>query len=133
VIKRKQKPKKGHSANFFRWYFIILMQYFFGYIFLGKGEWHQAGAARKKVMQLFLQPNLTVKRVVDRKGSSSGQKIGLMGKIFGCWHKDLSRPFTENKSSYRVCTECGARREFDTKTFKTLGTFYYPPSVNVQP
>jgi len=109
------------------------MQNFLRYIVLGKGETAPAGANEKKVMQLFLQPSLTVKRVVDRKGSSPGHKIGIMGKIFGCWHKDLSRPFTENKRSYRVCTECGARREFDTKTFKTLGTFYYPPSVSVQP
>jgi hypothetical protein len=123
----------GAAANFFRWYFIILMQNFFGYIVQDKGETALGNAKQKKVMQLFLQPNLTVKRVVDRKGSSPGQKIGIMGKIFGCWHKDLTRPFTENKRSYRVCTECGARREFDTKTFKTLGTFYYPPSVNVQP
>lgn len=59
-----------------------------------------------------------------------GTKIGLVGKLFGCWHKRLSRPFTQGtgrKVSYRACLECGARRKFDTDSFKTSGPFYYPP------
>lgn len=80
-------------------------------------------------MQEILQPSLTLERVVDRKESSLGRKIGILGRLFGCWHKDLSRPFTDIKGSYRVCTDCGARKMFDTKNFKTLGNFYYPPSA----
>ena len=84
-------------------------------------------------MQAILEQNLTVERVSDRNDDSLGTKIGLLGKIFGCWHKDLSRPFSNNTSSYRVCVDCGARRMFDTKSFKTLGTFYYAPSVARRP
>ena len=84
-------------------------------------------------MQGILKHYLTLQRVVDRKDVSPETKIGLMGTLFGCWHKDLSRPFTDRKSSYRVCTQCGARKMFDTKSFKTLGTFYYPPSVSSRP
>ena len=84
-------------------------------------------------MQGILEQNLTVERVVDRTDNSPGTRIGLLGKLFGCWHKDLSRPFTEFKSSYRVCTDCGARTGFDIESFKTLGNFYYPPSVARRP
>jgi len=131
--KRKQEAQNSKVINLLKTYFIIHMQNFFGYIVLVRGKSIGAGAKKIKVMQAILQPNLTVERVVDRKGNSPGVKIGLLGKIFGCWHKDLSRPFSENKRSYRVCLECGARREFDTESFKTLGTFYYPPSVDVRP
>jgi len=80
-------------------------------------------------MQGILEQNLTVERVVDRTDDSLGTKIGLLGKIFGCWHRDLTRPFSNNNSSYRVCIDCGAHKVFDPKSFKTLGNFYYPPSV----
>ena len=80
-------------------------------------------------MQRFLEQNLTVKRVIDRTDISLGTRIGLLGRLFGCRHKDLSRPFTSKNGSYRVCIDCGAHKLFDTNNFKTLGTFYYPPSV----
>lgn len=51
--------------------------------------------------------------------------IGLIGRIFGCWHQELSRPFTNERESYRVCLHCGAHRRFDTKTFKTYGPYYF--------
>lgn len=57
-----------------------------------------------------------------------GKKIGLFGALFGCWHSNLSRPFTHGKHSYRVCLQCGARRHFDAETFTTHGSFYYPPT-----
>ena len=58
-----------------------------------------------------------------------GKKVGLVGKLFGCWHNELSRPFKRNKVSYRVCLDCGARKQFDDSTFVTHGGFYYPPIV----
>ncbi len=53
--------------------------------------------------------------------------IGLIARIFGCWHQQMSRPFTRksSKESYRVCLHCGAHRRFDTQTFKTQGPFYF--------
>lgn len=77
-------------------------------------------------MQGILEQNLTVGRVLDRTDNSLGTKIGLLGRLFGCRHKHLSRPFTDSKSSYRACTECGAHKRFDTESFKTSGNFYYP-------
>ena len=84
-------------------------------------------------MQGILEQNLIAERVIGRTDNTLGEKIGLLGTLFGCWHKDLSRPFTSKKVSYRVCTDCGARAVFDTESFKTLGTFYYPPSVSSRP
>ena len=80
-------------------------------------------------MQIFLEQSLTSERVTDRNVSSPEKRIGLMGKLFGCWHKDLSRPFTTDQGSYRVCTHCGAHKEFDIKSFRTLGSFYFPTMV----
>jgi len=80
-------------------------------------------------MQVVLEQNSIAERVINRTVGSFGSKIGLFGKLFGCWHKELSRPFTNQTGSYRACLNCGARKAFDTKSFRTLGTFYYPPSV----
>ncbi|MFZ1700094.1 MAG: hypothetical protein WBO10_09555 [Pyrinomonadaceae bacterium] len=84
-------------------------------------------------MQKILELSLTTERVLDRNDDSSRKRVGLMASLFGCWHKDLSRPFTTKQGSYRVCTDCGARRMFDTKSFKTLGKFYYTPFGNARP
>lgn len=54
------------------------------------------------------------------------QPVGFLAGIFGCWHKELSRPFTTKNESYRVCTNCGARRQFDPETLQTHGHFYFP-------
>jgi hypothetical protein len=58
-----------------------------------------------------------------------GTKAGLVAKLFGCWHDNLSRPFTQNKTAYRSCLECGARKQFNPETLETHGNFYFPPIV----
>lgn len=58
-----------------------------------------------------------------------GKKIGLFTSLFGCWHEEISRPFTENKTAYRACLNCGARKPFDSETLVTDNNFYYPPIV----
>lgn len=58
-----------------------------------------------------------------------GKKVGVFAALFGCWHDELSRPFTIGKESYRVCLLCGARRHFDPRNLKTFGAFYYPPTL----
>lgn len=60
---------------------------------------------------------------------SFGKRIGLFGRLFGCFHRDLSRPFTRESVSYRSCLDCGARKRFDADSLKTYGSFYYPPEV----
>ena len=56
-----------------------------------------------------------------------GERVGFFSKIFGCGHQDLSRPFSNGKFGYRVCLQCGARRQFNTETLETFGSFYFAP------
>ena len=81
-------------------------------------------------MQAVLDQGRIAREILDRTDGAFGNKIGLIGKVFGCWHKELSRPFTNRNASYRACLHCGARKKFDTKTLKTTGPFYYPPAVS---
>lgn len=48
-----------------------------------------------------------------------------VGKVFGCAHKEMSRPFSRHGEAYRVCLACGAHRGFDQKAWKSRGPFYY--------
>jgi len=58
-----------------------------------------------------------------------GQKVGLITKLFGCWHDNISRPFTQGKSAYRSCLNCGAMKQFNTETLETHGHYYFPPII----
>ena len=58
-----------------------------------------------------------------------GQKEGLVTKLFGCRHNNISRPFSQGKTAYRVCLNCGARKQFNSKTLQTHGNFYFPPVI----
>ena len=80
-------------------------------------------------MQKMLEQTLIAEEAIKRTEKEFGEKIGLIGKMFGCWHKSLSRPFSNRNASYRTCLDCGARRKFDVKNLKTFGPFYYPPAV----
>lgn len=78
------------------------------------------------------------RKLAGRIGSNVSQNSapfvaqGLVGKIggglnrlFGCWHSEMSRPFSSDGQSYRVCVSCGARRQFNTGSWQTQGDFYY--------
>jgi hypothetical protein len=67
----------------------------------------------------------------NNKIKKNEKPVGFFAGIFGCWHKELSRPFTTQKESYRVCTHCGARRHFDPETLETYGQFYFPLEARV--
>ncbi len=83
-------------------------------------------------MQRTLEQNYIAQTQINRTKGAFGAKIGLFGKVFGCWHKSLSRPFTINvKESYRVCLNCGARKHFDAQNLKTFGSFHYPPAISL--
>ena len=58
-----------------------------------------------------------------------GKRVGLLGKIFGCGHGNLSRPFSYGKAAYRSCLQCGARKQFNTETLETFGRFYTAPVI----
>ena len=83
-------------------------------------------------MNIVLEQNRIAQSILNRTDRVFGEKIGIMGKIFGCWHKQLSRPFTNQKSSYRACLHCGALKRFEPETLKTVGPFYYPPTISLE-
>lgn len=58
-----------------------------------------------------------------------GEKVGFFASLFGCWHKNLTRPFTLGKTAYRSCLDCGARKPFNAETLVTERRFYYPPII----
>lgn len=70
---------------------------------------------------------------LEQYGSSGSRRLAgvptALGRwitgIFGCAHKEMSRPFSRHGESYRVCITCGARRQFDNKTWNSGGSFYY--------
>lgn len=49
----------------------------------------------------------------------------LLTNFFGCRHKDMSRPFSCQGETYRVCLSCGARRQFDPENWETRGNYYH--------
>jgi|SRR5215472_7168096 len=55
----------------------------------------------------------------------TGRITGLVNRILGCWHRDLSRPFSSNGQTYRSCLTCGARRQFNLGRWEMQGGFYY--------
>jgi len=54
--------------------------------------------------------------------------IHRFGEKFGCQHREMSRPFSRHGETYRVCINCGARRQFDAKTWNSSGRHYYKPA-----
>lgn len=80
-------------------------------------------------MQAILDQNMIADAINWEGENFLGEKIGFFGKMFGCWHKRMSRPVTRNRSTFRSCIDCGARRKFDMESFRTTGPFYYPPTV----
>ncbi|OYT73785.1 MAG: hypothetical protein CFK52_00005, partial [Chloracidobacterium sp. CP2_5A] len=45
-------------------------------------------------------------------------------RVFGCWHTNMSRPFTVSQRTYRMYLNCGAHRAFDTQLWKMVGPYY---------
>lgn len=82
-------------------------------------------------MQAILQQNRTAKKFINRTDKSFGSRIGLFGALFGCWHKNLTRPLTIGNSSYLACLHCGARKQFDAQNLRTFGSFHYPPAISL--
>jgi hypothetical protein len=62
-------------------------------------------------------------QVTDKVGS-------WIARMFGCWHREMSRPFSHQGRAYRVCLSCGAQRRFDLGNWKMRGSFYYGPPVH---
>jgi hypothetical protein len=79
---------------------------------------------------VVLDQNYIAGQEINQRENVFGKKIGIFAKLFGCWHKQLSRPFTHGKSSYRACLHCGARQKFDAEKMKSTRKFYYPPIIS---
>ena len=50
---------------------------------------------------------------------------GWFNRLIGCWHSEMSRPFSHQGQGYRVCVNCGAQRKFSLKSWEMQGEFYY--------
>jgi len=51
----------------------------------------------------------------------------IVVRLLGCWQHDLSRPFTRNGKTYRVCMKCGLSRDFNLNTWETQGASHALP------
>jgi hypothetical protein len=51
--------------------------------------------------------------------------IRWLTRLFGCWHKMMAPPFTQNNETYCVCMDCGAHREFDLGRGRMVGSYYH--------
>ena len=68
-------------------------------------------------------------RKVEQPQSSA---FSWLTRIFGCWHQEMSRPFTLRAESYRVCLECGAHRRFNPHTWEMTGPYYYEVAASLE-
>ena len=55
-----------------------------------------------------------------------------VGRVFGCWHTEMSRPFSHQGQAYRTCLNCGAHRKFNLSNWKMQGQFYYQRATTSQ-
>ena len=64
---------------------------------------------------------------VVQLGSTSvtGKISDLVARVFGCWHMEMSRPFSHQGHAYRVCLDCGAQRQFNLSNWKMHGNYYF--------
>ena len=66
----------------------------------------------------------------SRALNSAAQRL-VARLVGGCWQHDLSRPFTRNGKTYRVCMKCGLSRDFNLSTWETHGASYAPPPASL--
>jgi hypothetical protein len=56
----------------------------------------EQGVTRSEIkMQAVLEQNYIADALINRSSEAFGNKIGIIAKVFGCWLKELSRPFTD--------------------------------------
>jgi hypothetical protein len=56
-------------------------------------------------------------------------RFRLVSKLWSCWHRRMSRPFTRDGRTYRVCLRCGVQRHFDLEQWTTTGSYYRDKTV----
>jgi hypothetical protein len=80
-------------------------------------------------MQAVIEQNVVSTSVIQKPSDDRMNKIGFLGSLFGCWHPHLTRPISDNATTYQTCVKCGARRQVDAENFKAFGPFYYPANT----
>jgi hypothetical protein len=55
----------------------------------------------------------------------AGKISTFVTRVFGCWHGELSRPFSRGGRAYRKCLSCGAQRQFNLGNWEMQGKFFY--------
>jgi len=48
-----------------------------------------------------------------KKPSTIDRILRIVDSVFGCWHRDRSRPFTLSGWTYEVCLDCGRKFAYD--------------------
>lgn len=80
---------------------------------------------RVKVMQ-SIQSAVASRDLRQSSQSSIPQRVtNWVARLFGCWHREMSRPFSHYGQAYRVCLHCGAQRKFNLSNWTMHGAFYY--------
>jgi hypothetical protein len=55
----------------------------------------------------------------------TGKISNFVTRVFGCWHGEMSRPFSHGGRAYRKCLSCGAQRQFNLGNWEMQGKFFY--------
>ncbi len=79
-------------------------------------------------MALTLVKNECIQRIDT--DSTVHHLIDKLSWLFRCWHRKMSRPFTRDGHTFRVCLRCGMRRDFDLVAWKMTGDYYYGRDLN---
>lgn len=57
--------------------------------------------------------------------SKSANAGDWLTRVFGCWHREMSRPFSRQGEAYRSCLKCGAQRKFNVGKWEMQGGYYF--------
>jgi len=79
---------------------------------------------RVEVMQT-IQLAVAKQDLLQSSRSVEERVSGWISRLFGCWHREMSRPFSHHGQAYRSCLNCGAQRKFNLNNWSMQGAFYY--------
>ena len=84
-----------------------------------------------------LHPPVFKELCADERRRRALRLLGKLRYLFipllDCWHRKMSRPFTRDGVTYRVCLRCGMHRQFDLQQWQTKGDYYNPRVRNDEP
>ncbi len=71
---------------------------------------------QKWIREEVERPTPATERAPINKGVLMARLVNVLDFLFGCHHGHLSRVFTLEGQSYRVCCDCGARYGYSLET-----------------